>query len=118
MVVIGERRELCKALAKGPLTSGELVGKTRTDERYVRECLGAQAGEDNRRQAVSTPDSAAFAELHKHSLTLFTRHVRKRVRTLEGCSQGSPRMLLYLAAARVNLGERGLEYTLKHHDYL
>ena len=54
MVLIGQRRRLCEALVKGPLTSAELVGKTRTDKRYVRKCLGAQAGENNRRQAVST----------------------------------------------------------------
>jgi SAM-dependent methyltransferase len=42
-VVIGERLGLYKALANGPLTSAELAAKTGTDERYVREWLGAQA---------------------------------------------------------------------------
>jgi SAM-dependent methyltransferase len=43
MVVIGEKLGLYKALAEGPLNSAELAGKTKTDERYVREWLGSQA---------------------------------------------------------------------------
>ncbi len=43
MVVIGERLGLYKALAGGPMTSAELVAKTRTDERYLREWLASQA---------------------------------------------------------------------------
>jgi SAM-dependent methyltransferase len=43
MVVIGEKLGLYKALASGPLTSGELASKTKTDERYVREWLASQA---------------------------------------------------------------------------
>ena len=35
MVVIGEKLGLYKALAAGPMTSGELAAKTATDERYV-----------------------------------------------------------------------------------
>ena len=38
MVVIGERLGLYKALAERPMTSAELALKTKTDERYVREC--------------------------------------------------------------------------------
>jgi SAM-dependent methyltransferase len=43
MVVIGDRLGLYKALAEGPMTSGELAAKTGTDERYVREWLASQA---------------------------------------------------------------------------
>jgi SAM-dependent methyltransferase len=43
MVVIGEKLGLYKALAEGPSNSAELAGKTKTDERYVREWLGSQA---------------------------------------------------------------------------
>jgi SAM-dependent methyltransferase len=43
MVVIGDKLGLYKALAAGPLTSVALAGKTRTDERYVREWLSSQA---------------------------------------------------------------------------
>jgi ubiquinone/menaquinone biosynthesis C-methylase UbiE len=43
MVVIGEELGLYKALAAGPLTSQQLAGKTKTDERYVREWLSSQA---------------------------------------------------------------------------
>jgi uncharacterized protein YjiS (DUF1127 family) len=43
MVVIGDKLGLYKALAAGPMTSGELAAQTRTDERYVREWLSSQA---------------------------------------------------------------------------
>src|SRR5215813_8955914 len=43
MVVLGDQLGLYKALAAGPLTSGELAAKTKTDERYVREWLASQA---------------------------------------------------------------------------
>ncbi len=43
MVVIGEKLGLYKALAEGPMTSGELAAKTGTDERYLREWLSSQA---------------------------------------------------------------------------
>ena len=43
MVVLGDQLGLYKALAAGPLTSGELASKTKTDERYVREWLASQA---------------------------------------------------------------------------
>ncbi len=43
MVVIGEKLGLYKALAEGPLDSAELAGRTKTEERYVREWLGSQA---------------------------------------------------------------------------
>jgi ubiquinone/menaquinone biosynthesis C-methylase UbiE len=43
MVVIGERLGLYKALVEKPVTSAELAGKTKTDERYLREWLASQA---------------------------------------------------------------------------
>src|SRR5689334_14936743 len=44
MVVIGDRLGLYRAMAgAGPVTSQELAAKTGTNERYVREWLGAQA---------------------------------------------------------------------------
>jgi hypothetical protein len=43
MVVIGEKLGLYKALATGPMTSGQLAAKTQTDERYLREWLASQA---------------------------------------------------------------------------
>ncbi|HTP69189.1 MAG TPA: methyltransferase domain-containing protein [Dongiaceae bacterium] len=43
MVVIGEKLNLYKALASGPMTSSELAAKTHTDERYLREWLASQA---------------------------------------------------------------------------
>jgi len=43
MVVIGDKLGLYKALAHGPMTSGELARRTSTDERYVREWLSSQA---------------------------------------------------------------------------
>ena len=43
MVVIGEKLGLYKALARGPVTSGELARITGTDERYIREWLSSQA---------------------------------------------------------------------------
>src|SRR5438309_11034728 len=44
LVVIGDRLGLYRAMAgAGPVTSEELAGKTATNERYVREWLGAQA---------------------------------------------------------------------------
>src|SRR5919108_1289850 len=44
LIVIGDRLGLYKAMAgAGPLSSSELAEKTRTNERYVREWLNAQA---------------------------------------------------------------------------
>jgi ubiquinone/menaquinone biosynthesis C-methylase UbiE len=43
MVVIGEKLNLYKTLAAGPLTSSDLATKTKTDERYIREWLASQA---------------------------------------------------------------------------
>jgi SAM-dependent methyltransferase len=43
MVVIGEKLNLYKSLAAGPVTSAELAAKTTTDERYIREWLASQA---------------------------------------------------------------------------
>ncbi len=44
LVLLGDELGLYKAMAgAGPLTPGELAGRTGTDERYVREWLSAQA---------------------------------------------------------------------------
>ena len=44
LIILGERLGLYRAMAgAGPLSPGELAGKTGTDERYVREWLSAQA---------------------------------------------------------------------------
>jgi len=44
LIVIGDKLGLYKAMAgAGPMTSSELAAKTKTDERYVREWLAAQA---------------------------------------------------------------------------
>src|SRR5438105_11828714 len=44
LIVIGDRLGLYKAMAgAGPISSAELAEKTRTNERYVREWLNAQA---------------------------------------------------------------------------
>src|SRR3984893_1488241 len=43
MVVIGEKLGLYKALAGGPMSSGQLATRTKTDERYLREWLASQA---------------------------------------------------------------------------
>jgi SAM-dependent methyltransferase len=44
LIILGERLGLYRAMAgAGPLSPGDLAGKTGTDERYVREWLCAQA---------------------------------------------------------------------------
>ena len=43
LVVVGEKRGLYKALAKGPCSSEELAKRTASNERYVREWLNSQA---------------------------------------------------------------------------
>ena len=43
LVSIGDELGLYRALAKGPLTAGELAERTQTNARYVREWLGNQA---------------------------------------------------------------------------
>jgi SAM-dependent methyltransferase len=43
LVYTGDRLGLYKAMAAGPVTPAELASKTRTDERYVREWLNANA---------------------------------------------------------------------------
>src|SRR5215204_2725401 len=44
LVVMGDKLGLYRALAAaGPLTAGQLAGRTATAERYVREWLNAQA---------------------------------------------------------------------------
>src|SRR6202035_1062528 len=43
LMSIGDELGLYKALAKDPLTSGELATRTQTHERYIREWLANQA---------------------------------------------------------------------------
>jgi SAM-dependent methyltransferase len=43
LVSLGDELGLYKELARGPLTSSELAGRTGTNERYIREWLGNQA---------------------------------------------------------------------------
>ena len=66
MVVIGEKLGLYKALATGPMTSGQLAAKTQTDERYLREWLASQAAGgyvtyDERTNQFSLSAEQAFA---------------------------------------------------------
>ena len=72
MVVIGERLGLYKALAAGPLTSGELAAKTQTDERYVREWLASQAAGgyvtyDDKANKFGLSEEQAFALANEDS---------------------------------------------------
>ena len=72
MVVIGERLGLYKALAAGPMTSGELAAKTATDERYVREWLSSQAAGgyvtyDEKTNKFSLSEEQAFALANEDS---------------------------------------------------
>ena len=72
MVVIGERLGLYRALAAGPLTSGELAAKTQTDERYVREWLASQAAGgyvtyDEKANKFSLSEEQAFALANEDS---------------------------------------------------
>ena len=67
LVLIGEKLGLYKAMAgAGPMTSAQLAEKTRTDERYVREWLSAQAAGgfvtyDAATKSFTLPDEQAFA---------------------------------------------------------
>ncbi|MES2197918.1 MAG: class I SAM-dependent methyltransferase [Pseudomonadota bacterium] len=69
LVVLGDRLGLFRELAQGPMTSGELAGRTKTHERYVREWLSAQAAsgfvsyDSERDTFCMTPEQAAvFAD--------------------------------------------------------
>ena len=67
LVLIGEKLGLYKAMAgAGPITPAEMAAKTKTDERYVREWLSAQAAGgyvtyDAARQKFTLPEEQAFA---------------------------------------------------------
>ncbi len=72
LVVIGQSLGLYKALAGGPQTPAELAKATRTDERYLREWLSAQAaGEyvlyDAASGRFSLSEEQAFALAHEDS---------------------------------------------------
>jgi hypothetical protein len=67
LVVIGDKLGLYKAMAgAGPMTPAELAARTKTDERYVREWLSAQASGgyvtyDPATQRFELPPEQAFA---------------------------------------------------------
>lgn len=67
LVVIGDKLGLYKAMAgAGPMTPAELASRTKTDERYVREWLSAQATGgyvtyDAATQRFELPPEQAFA---------------------------------------------------------
>ncbi len=72
MVVIGDRLGLYKALASGPMTSGELAAKTGTDARYVREWLSSQAAGgyityDDKADKFSLSEEQAFTLANEDS---------------------------------------------------
>ncbi len=67
MVVLGDKLGLYKALAKRPMTSGELAADTGTDERYVREWLGSQAASG---YVTYQADSGLFSMTEEQAFTL------------------------------------------------
>jgi len=72
MVVIGEKLGLYKALAQGPMSSAQLAGKTKTDERYLREWLASQAAGgyityDETTNCFSLNEEQAFALANEES---------------------------------------------------
>jgi ubiquinone/menaquinone biosynthesis C-methylase UbiE len=73
LIVIGDKLGLYKAMAgAGPMSSAELAAKTRTDERYVREWLAAQAAGgfityDAATRKYTLPPEQAFALAEENS---------------------------------------------------
>ena len=68
LVVMGDRLGLYRAMAgAGPLTPGELAGKTNTTERYVREWLNAQAAGG---YVVYEPESGRYVLPPEQALAL------------------------------------------------
>ena len=72
MVVIGEKLNLYKTLATGPMTSSELATKTKTDERYIREWLSSQAAGgyiayDDKTKKFSLTEEQAFTLADENS---------------------------------------------------
>lgn len=67
LIIVGDKLGLYKAMAgAGPMTPGELAEKTKTNERYVREWLNANAASgyvtyDPATQRYRLPDEQAFA---------------------------------------------------------
>lgn len=67
LIIVGDNLGLYKAMAgAGPMTPGELAEKTKTNERYVREWLNANAASgyvtyDPATQRYRLPDEQAFA---------------------------------------------------------
>jgi SAM-dependent methyltransferase len=68
LVVMGDRLGFYRALAgAGPLTPGELAGRTGTAERYVREWLNAQAAGG---YVDYDPDSSRYTLPEEHAVAL------------------------------------------------
>jgi len=73
LIVIGDKLGLYKAMAgAGPMSSADLAVKTRTDERYVREWLAAQAAGgfityDAATRKYTLPAEQAFALAEENS---------------------------------------------------
>jgi hypothetical protein len=68
-ILLGDRLGLYKAMADGePVKPSELAKKTGLHERYVREWLGAQAGEGRLRQVVT---EAGFKRFRRATETPF-----------------------------------------------
>jgi SAM-dependent methyltransferase len=73
LIVIGDKLGLYKAMAgAGPMSSADLAVKTRTDERYVREWLAAQAAGgfityDAATRKYTLPPEQAFALAEENS---------------------------------------------------
>lgn len=67
LIIVGDNLGLYKAMAgAGPMTPGELAEKTKTNERYIREWLNANAASgyvtyDPATQRYRLPDEQAFA---------------------------------------------------------
>jgi len=68
-VVVGDKLGLYKALAEKPLSAEELAGKTKTDARYVREWLSAQAASGYVEYDAAT-DTFALTEEQAFALTV------------------------------------------------
>jgi SAM-dependent methyltransferase len=67
LVVLGDKLGLYRELAKGPATAGELAGRSKTAERYVREWLNAQAASG---YVSYDPDSKRYRLPPEHAMAL------------------------------------------------
>jgi SAM-dependent methyltransferase len=89
LVVIGDKLGLYKAMAgAGPMTPGELASRTKTDERYVREWLSAQATGgyvtyDPATQRFELPPEQAFALANPDGPVFFPGAMQLAMATLK-----------------------------------